>query len=100
MSLPQSQTTQAPAENLAGLVERVTFHNEDNGFCVPRLKARGQRDLVTVIGHATTISAGEWVQAAGTWTDDRTHGLQFRAAFLKAPRRRRSRASSATSAPA
>ncbi len=29
------------------------------------------------------ISAGEWVQAAGTWTNDRTHGLQFRAAFLK-----------------
>ena len=74
----------APTENLAGLVERVTFHNEENGFCVLRLKARGQRDLVTVIGHAAMISAGEWVQAAGTWTNDRTHGLQFRAAFLKA----------------
>jgi hypothetical protein len=23
-------------ENLAGLVERVTFHNEDSGFCVLR----------------------------------------------------------------
>ena len=31
-------------ENLAGLVERVTFHNEENGFCVLRLKARGQCD--------------------------------------------------------
>ena len=40
----------APTENLAGLVERVTFHNEENGFCVLRLKARGQRDLITVIG--------------------------------------------------
>ena len=78
------QATSAPIENLAGLVERVTFHNEENGFCVLRLKARGQRDLVTVVGHAAMISAGEWVQAAGTWTNDRTHGLQFRAAFLKA----------------
>ena len=78
------QATSAPTENLAGLVERVTFHNEENGFCVLRLKARGQRDLVTVVGHAAMISAGEWVQAAGTWTNDRTHGLQFRANFLKA----------------
>ena len=32
-------------EVLAGLVERVTFHNADNGFCVLRIKARGHRDL-------------------------------------------------------
>jgi exodeoxyribonuclease V alpha subunit len=38
-------------EALAGLVERVTFHNEDTGFCVLRVKARGRRDLVTVTGH-------------------------------------------------
>jgi hypothetical protein len=27
---------------------------------------------VTVIGHAPTISAGEFVQASGTWVNDRT----------------------------
>ena len=84
MSLAPAQAAPAPTENLAGLVERVTFHNDENGFCVLRLKARGQRDLVTVIGHAAMISAGEWIQAAGSWTNDRTHGLQFRATFLKA----------------
>ena len=47
-------------EVLAGLVERVTFHNSDNGFCVLRTKARGHRDLVTVVGHAAIITAGEW----------------------------------------
>jgi len=72
------------AEALAGVVERVTFHNPENGFCVLRVKARGQRDLITVIGHAPLIAAGEFVQLTGTWTNDRTHGLQFRAAFLKA----------------
>ncbi len=65
----------APTEALAGLVERVTFHNEDSGFCVLRIKARGQRDLVTVTAHAATIAAGEWVQMSGTWTNDRTYGL-------------------------
>ena len=82
----RANTGQAPEarEALAGLVERVTFHNPENGFCVLRVKARGQRDLVTVVGHAALISAGEFVQASGTWVTDRTHGLQFRAAFLKA----------------
>jgi exodeoxyribonuclease V alpha subunit len=70
-------------EVLAGLVERVTFHNQESGFCVLRLKARGHRDLVTTIGHAAMISAGEWVTASGDWVNDHTHGLQFRARFLK-----------------
>ena len=71
-------------EVLAGLVERVTFHNPENGFCVLRVKARGQRDLVTTVGYAAAIAAGEWITASGEWTNDRTHGLQFRARFLKA----------------
>jgi exodeoxyribonuclease V alpha subunit len=73
-----------PAETLAGLVERVTFHNEENGFCVLRVKARGQRDLTTVVGYAAFVAAGEWLQMSGTWVNDRTHGLQFKASFLKA----------------
>jgi exodeoxyribonuclease V alpha subunit len=70
-------------EVLAGPVERVTFHNVESGFCVLRIKARGHRELVTVIGHAAVISAGEWVTASGDWINDRTHGQQFKAKFLK-----------------
>ena len=80
----QPASTRAATEVLAGLVERVTFHNEENGFCVLRVKARGQRDLITVLGHAAMISAGEFIQASGAWQNDRTHGVQFRASFLKA----------------
>ncbi|MGH6812698.1 MAG: YrrC family ATP-dependent DNA helicase [Methylocella sp.] len=61
-------------EVLAGLAERVNYHNEENGFCVPRIKARGHRELATVIGHAAAISAGEWFTASGEWINDRTHG--------------------------
>ena len=63
-------------EVFTGLVERVTFHNAKNGFCVLRAKARGHRDLLTVIGHAAIISAGERIK-------DGAHGQQFRARFLK-----------------
>jgi len=70
-------------EVLAGLVERVTYHNAENGFCVLRIKARGHRDLVTAVGHAATISAGEWITATGEWVNDRTHGQQFKTRFLR-----------------
>ena len=82
--MPQAPRTSTPTEVLAGLVDRVTFHNSENGFCVLRVKARGQRDLITLVGHAAMISPGEFVQASGSWINDRTHGVQFRASFLKA----------------
>jgi exodeoxyribonuclease V alpha subunit len=70
-------------EVLAGLVERVTYHSVENGFCVLRAKARGHRDVVTVVGHAATIAAGEWITASGECVNDRTHGPQFKARFLR-----------------
>jgi exodeoxyribonuclease V alpha subunit len=76
---PESSTQ----EVLAGLVERVTFHNPENGFCVLRIKARGHRELVTAVGHAATIAAGEWITAAGEWVNDRSHGQQFKSRFMR-----------------
>ena len=70
-------------EVLAGIIERITYHNTENGFCVLRAKARGHRDVVTVVGHAATIAAGEWITASGEWVNDRTHGQQFKARFLR-----------------
>src|SRR5258708_19656491 len=77
------QPVSSTQEVLAGLVERVTFHNAENGFCVLRAKVRGHRDLVTVVGNAATIAAGEWITASGEWVNDRTHGQQFKARFLR-----------------
>jgi hypothetical protein len=62
----------------AGLIERITYHNAENGFCVLRARVRGHRDVVTVVGHAATIAAG----TSGEWVNDRTHGQQFKARFL------------------
>src|SRR3954451_8383259 len=80
---PEREAPAAEREALAGLVERVTYHNPENGFCVLRVKARGQRDLVTLVGAAAAVTAGEFVQASGAWVNDRVHGLQFKAAFLR-----------------
>ena len=69
-------------ERIAGLVERVTFHNEQNGFCVLRLKVKGERELVTLIGHTPAVTPGEYASASGQWVTDREHGRQFKAQFV------------------
>ena len=70
------------AESLSGLIERVTFFNDDTGFGVLKVKAKGHRDLVTVVGTLPSANPGEWVTAEGRWIQDQEFGLQFRAEML------------------
>ena len=70
-------------EPLSGLVERVTFHSADTGFCVLRVKVRGHRELVSVIGSAASVQPGEFIQCSGRWDNHRDHGMQFKTTFLK-----------------
>jgi exodeoxyribonuclease V alpha subunit len=81
MMRPQSPSD--AIETLAGAIERVTFHNPENGFAVLRVKARGQSKPVVVIGHAAAVAAGEFLTASGRWVSDRQHGLQFKAEVLR-----------------
>jgi exodeoxyribonuclease V alpha subunit len=71
------------AESLTGTIERVVFHNADTGFAVLRVLARGRRAPVAVVGKLPSASAGETVEASGTWVKDRTHGEQFQAESLR-----------------
>ncbi|HXD87279.1 MAG TPA: ATP-dependent RecD-like DNA helicase [Urbifossiella sp.] len=71
------------AELLTGVIERITFHNLDSGYCVLRVQAKGHRELVTVVGASQQVIAGEYVKASGDWITDRQHGLQFKAAEIK-----------------
>ena len=81
-ALRPSTINQTPAESLSGLIERVTFFNEENGWAVLKVKAKGHRDLVAVVGSLPSVSAGQWVTAEGSWVQDREFGLQFRAIML------------------
>ena len=83
MPSPSPDTNAHPLERLSGSVDRVTFHSEETGFCVLRVKVRGHRDLATVIGAAASVAPGEYVECLGNWVNDRTHGMQFKASQLK-----------------
>lgn len=68
---------------VSGIVERVTFHNSENGFCVLRVKVPGRRDVETIVGHAASIAPGEEIRAVGQWGNDFTHGVQFKATTIQ-----------------
>jgi len=81
--MKQSSFTDSPVERLSGSLERVTFHSEETGFCVLRVKVAGHRELVTVTGQAASVTPGAFLECAGSWHNDRTHGMQFKAAQLQ-----------------
>ena len=81
--MQQAQRRPLPVEHLRGSVERVTFHSAESGFCVLRVKVSGHRELVTVVGNAAGIAAGESIEAGGYWVNDHNYGLQFRAGELR-----------------
>ncbi len=66
-------------EHLSGLIERITFHNPENGFAVLKVKVRGSREAETVVGKVAVVNAGEHLEAEGTWQADKLHGRQFKA---------------------
>ncbi len=63
---------------LTGSVERVTYHNEENGYSVLRLVVAGMSDPVTVIGSFSTVSPGEQLRLSGWWTTHPKYGDQFK----------------------
>jgi len=68
---------------LDGQIERVVFRNEENGYAVLRVKVRGHKDFVTVVGTAASVNPGEWVAADGEWITDAHYGPQFKAEGMR-----------------
>src|SRR5947199_9391640 len=68
---------EAAAVTLDGSVERITFYNPENGFTVLRLRVRGHRDPVAVVGTLPAVQPGELLALSGHWRTDPRHGAQF-----------------------
>ncbi len=80
-----------PVETLEGTIERITFHNEETGYTVLRLRPRkilpGQTDrdgLSTVVGSFQRLNAGEEVSFKGEWITHAQYGKQFKASEVQA----------------
>jgi len=74
---PVEREPRSPTEHVQGIVERVTFHVEDSGYTVARLKVPFARDLITIVGRFPSIHAGQTLRLVGYWRDHPKFGQQF-----------------------
>ena len=72
------------AETLDCVVEKIKFHNADDGFCVMRV--RTSKTVCTVVGHLPGAREGDAIRAVGAWREDPRYGPQFTAESI-VPRR-------------
>lgn len=68
---------------MSGLVERITYHDPESGFAVLRVALRSHRGPATLVGHVAQVAVGEHVHATGAWVQDRVHGQQFKADWIR-----------------
>ncbi len=70
-------SAQPPTETLQGVVERLTYHSEQSGYTVARVKAPRTSELITIVGSFANIQAGQTLQLEGIWRDHPKYGAQF-----------------------
>jgi len=63
---------------LEGVLERIVFFNEENGFTVARLQVPKRQELVAIVGVLPSPMPGETLRLKGKWVVDNKFGEQFR----------------------
>jgi exodeoxyribonuclease V alpha subunit len=67
----------SPKVSISGVLERITFYNDENGFLIGKLKGNDGKDEIAVVGKAPKVQCGETLLLSGSWTMHPKHGKQF-----------------------
>lgn len=70
-------------EQIYGYIERITFHNTENGYTVAQLKQAKRSELICIVGSMPGIQPGETVRCFGEWKTHLVHGRQFEVAHFR-----------------
>jgi exodeoxyribonuclease V alpha subunit len=65
------------SDTIEGAIERITYHNEENGYTIARLTDR-RGALHTLVGNLIGISVGESLRVAGEWITHPQYGRQLK----------------------
>ncbi len=80
------QVSDKKPQEMVGVLERVTFHNPENGFLVGRFCSETDGELCTVTGVLPDPREGQRLQVCGCWEEHARYGAQFAAqSFLPLP---------------
>ena len=77
-------------DTLRGVVERITYHNEENGYTVAKLTPERGNSLfgadreVAIVGNMLGVVVGESVELTGRWTLHAEYGKQFTVETMRA----------------
>ena len=63
---------------LKGILERITYYNQDNYYTIAKFKADNISDSVTIVGHLACLNPGENLKLNGVWQTHRIYGKQFK----------------------
>ena len=63
--------------SIEGVLERITFYNEENGFLIGKLKGNQKTAEIAVVGKAPKVQCGETLELKGKWVNHPKHGRQF-----------------------
>lgn len=74
---PDAAAAGQPLARLEGTLERVTFHNPENGYTIARLQPAGRSHTVTVVGPLPTANVGASLILLGRWTSHPQYGKQL-----------------------
>ena len=64
---------------ITGILDRITYHNEENGYTVARLLVEAdEKETVTVVGFLSGVPVGSTLTLTGVWITDSRYGRQFK----------------------
>jgi exodeoxyribonuclease V alpha subunit len=63
--------------HLEGILERITYQSDTDGYTVARVQPRDRGYLVTIVGKLLGVQVGESLELEGRWVDHPEHGRQF-----------------------
>ncbi len=64
-------------EGITGVVERITYQNEETGYGVVKVRVKGFSELITFTGKFVSINVGTVIEAKGNFTINKKFGRQF-----------------------
>jgi exodeoxyribonuclease V alpha subunit len=74
---PRPPAATAPTAVLTGVLEHITYSNQDTGYTVARVATERGGDPVTVVGPLLGAQAGEHLHLEGRWRNHPMYGRQF-----------------------
>jgi len=68
---------------IKGILERLTYQNQDNHYTVAKLRIAKINDPVTIVGHLAGVFEGESLEISGNWISHPKYGDQFKTEVYK-----------------